>query len=150
MCVWVCNFVVVDLAVEGRTEVPNVDFAGLLLFMKQRNTIGLPRCWPDLGYVGFAASTVIGKNIVVYDSLGHLLQAYRPFEGTAEQTVHLCFNGTNHFDFYDMSGTYNNEAYRVMRAKATAASMKANATAAAAARASSSRKSKASIKARGL
>ena len=92
------NFVVVDLAVEGRIEVPNLDYAGLLLFMKQRNTIGIPRCWLELCYVGFAASTVIGKNIVVYDSIGYLLEACRPFEGTAEQTVHLCFNGTNHFE----------------------------------------------------
>lgn len=115
------NSVVVDLAVEGRTELPNLDYVGLLLFMKQRNTIGLPRCWQELCYVRYAASTVIGKNIVVYDSIGHLLEAYRPLEGTAEMTVHFCFNGTNHFDLYGMSGTYNNEAYCVMREKATIA-----------------------------
>ena len=115
---------------DGQILLDDQDFDALVMLMGQRNSSGGPRCWPELCYVGFAASTCFQKNIHVYDDNGGILEAYWPTSGPSMQTVHLRYDGVNHFDFFDVRGTYDDTVYRQLRAAKLAASERANQVAA--------------------
>ena len=116
---------------DGQILLDDQDFDALVKLMGQRNSSGGPRCWPELCYVGFAASTCFQKNIHVYDDNGGILEAYWPTSGPSMHTVHLRYDGVNHFDFFDVRGTYDDTVYQKLRAAKLAASERANQVAAA-------------------
>ena len=74
---------------------------------------------------------IFQKNIHVYDDNGGILEAYWPTSGPSMQTVYLRYDGVNHFDFFDVRGTYDDTVYQKLRAAKLAASERANQVAAA-------------------